>query len=321
MKHLSQHRPRRLFGVIAITLATVGAGVGIASPAQAEPRTPTAAQAAATVASSTAVAHQVAGLATTGDPGNTPAVSTSSTGDVSAVSPQGTNIGIKLPATPKTKSTVMGAAVLSSADPSVAVVGSTTGGVQVSQDILSPSAPTSYSYRLSLPVGYRLVPQPNGTVAIMTGSGDAAPGPANTIGWIDQAWAVDANGVPVSTTYSVRDKTLTQTVSYTSTTAFPVVADPTVSFGWLVYVHWYHSEVAEISWLGYFTGAATIMGWACTKIPIPWVDLACAVYVAVFFAYAFNWMQTAYQRGGGLVIEFVYGGSYWGHMYVGDNWS
>lgn len=47
-----------------------------------------------------------------------------------------------------------------------------------------------------------------------------------TVGTIEPAWAVDANGAPVPTSYDVTDGVLTQHVD-TAGAAFPVVADPT----------------------------------------------------------------------------------------------
>lgn len=50
------------------------------------------------------------------------------------------------------------------------------------------------------------------------------------IGTIDAPWAVDANGQPVETAYSIEGHTLVQTVEIQADTAFPVIADP--SFSW-----------------------------------------------------------------------------------------
>jgi hypothetical protein len=43
---------------------------------------------------------------------------------------------------------------------------------------------------------------------------------------IDAPWAVDAAGVPVASTYSVNGSTLTQHIDVSSSTVYPVVADP-----------------------------------------------------------------------------------------------
>lgn len=53
-----------------------------------------------------------------------------------------------------------------------------------------------------------------------------------TIAEIAAPWAVDANGTPLPTRYTVEGSTLVQTVETTTDTAFPVVADP--SWVWWV---------------------------------------------------------------------------------------
>lgn len=50
----------------------------------------------------------------------------------------------------------------------------------------------------------------------------------NFIAGIQAPWAVDANGKKLSTYYTVDGTSLTQHVDYTTETAFPVVADPTI---------------------------------------------------------------------------------------------
>ena len=278
------------------------------------------------VVSATTSAKLAAGVSVSGDPANTPPiVSTSSKGEVSGTSPSGTTLGIKLPVTPKVATQVQGATSLSTASSVYSVVNPTTGGIQISQDMLGPSAPTSYSYKLTLPTGYKLVSRDvgplKGSIALTTASGSTPIDQTNTIGFINPAWAVDANGKAVPTSYSVSGLTVTQTVNTASVKAWPVVADPTVSFGWVVYIHFFHAEVGAIVWTGFFTGLVTALGIACTKVPVPWVAAACAVFVAVAFAMLFASFQTAFARGGGEVLMFQYSGSYAGYMYVGNNWS
>ena len=56
------------------------------------------------------------------------------------------------------------------------------------------------------------------------------------VGVIQAAWALDANGSPVPTHYEVEGSTLTQVVSHRQGEyAYPVTADPTLSFGWRMY--------------------------------------------------------------------------------------
>ena len=60
--------------------------------------------------------------------------------------------------------------------------------------------------------------------------------PSTRTAVIAAPWARDADGAPVPTHYEVTGGTLTQIVDFTPATAFPVVADPSVSFGTYVVV-------------------------------------------------------------------------------------
>jgi hypothetical protein len=276
------------------------------------------------VANATVAAQLAAGVEVSGDAANTPTVVTSPTGDVSAVTPGtgGISIGIKLPATPKANSaTVNGAMVMSSTDSSVAVVNPTVGGLQVAQDITGPSAPTSYQYKLTLPPGYKPVVQSNQMIALTSAKGSDPLSAANTIGFVDPAWAVDANGANVPTSYSVSGKTITQTVNTSSVTAWPVVADPSISFGWVIYVHWFHKEVGSILLQAFFAGVGAAGAAACTLISVGFLVPVCLFLFGFATAAVVAQFNTAYSRGGGIVWEFTWTGSPYGYEYVGDNWT
>jgi hypothetical protein len=197
--------------------------------------------------------------------------------------------------------------------------------MQFSQVIASAAAPKHYSYKLTLPAGYSPYLQPNGTVALeadSVGLAGGVPTQATTLGWINPAWAVDANGAPVPTSFTVSGDTLTQNVAFNRSTAFPVVSDPTVSFGWVVYVHFYHSEVGSVVWIAFFAGASASLGWACSLISVGWLVPLCIAVETAMATYLLGLFQTAFNRGGGIVLEFNYFGWPWaGYMYVGDNWS
>jgi len=82
-----------------------------------------------------------------------------------------------------------------------------------------PSAPTDYSFEITadgLPA--RLSAGPNGYIVVETSDGEY-------VNAIAPAWATDANGSPVETTYSIDGSTLIQSIN-TEDAAFPVVADP-----------------------------------------------------------------------------------------------
>jgi hypothetical protein len=99
------------------------------------------------------------------------------------------------------------------------------GSVQISTVISDANAPHNYAYALDLSSGQSLASNTDGSVSIVgdDGSIDAT---------VNAPWAKDANGQAVSTHYTVHGNTLTQVVDFTSQTAFPVVADPTVIWQW-----------------------------------------------------------------------------------------
>lgn len=84
--------------------------------------------------------------------------------------------------------------------------------------IESETAPPEFRFEFDENV--ELVPlEDGGVVARDVSTGDL-------LGVIQPAWAVDANGASVPTSYRVDGATLVQSVALTSATAFPVIADP-----------------------------------------------------------------------------------------------
>lgn len=94
----------------------------------------------------------------------------------------------------------------------------------------------------------------------------ALPTPLVTTTVVDQQvatiqapWAVDANGDPVATRYTVQDGTLTQVFDTNSTTAFPVTADP--SWWW-----WTWTATSCIADIGTFIFAAAKLAKMLLKV-------------------------------------------------------
>jgi hypothetical protein len=206
------------------------------------------------------------GTAMDGTPANTPTVTPTAAG-VTAVSPVGT-IGVDL-AKPAAAVQVGGADVLASTDPitntattTVAQAPTGTGDLTMAQVISNP-AQTVSSYKFTLPTGYKLVPQTDGSIAIMSGPETKAPTQATTLGWIDSPWAIDANGVSVPTSYTVSGKVLTQTIQPNASTVFPVVADPSISFGWFIYINFSHSDLLWAKFVGAIEDATNYASIAC----------------------------------------------------------
>jgi len=324
----SKNTMRSLIVVLLSIAVMVGFLIipGVAGASTTTAQTVTPQSAVSTVNNATSAAQQATGVIRSGDPSNTPSVSTAGNGEVTAVSPVAT-IGVKLPSVPSTQSSAMGASVMTSTSSSqaIAVVNPQQGGLQVSQDILGPTAPQSFVYHLTLPVGYKPVLQTSGvnsgTIALTSATGTEALSASNTIGFVDRAWAEDASGKAVPTNFSVNGLDITQTVNTAGVTAWPVVADPSITFGWVIYVHFYHHEVGNALLHAFIAGAGAAASLVCTAISIGYLVPVCMFLFGAATDYILSIFSTAYNRGGGLVWEFAYTGSPVGYMYVGDNWT
>lgn len=94
------------------------------------------------------------------------------------------------------------------------------GSVQILTLIDDATAPENYSYAVDVSAGASLTIDEDGAVHITSATGEF-------IGGVAPAWAVDANGALVPTTYQVDGTTLTQVVDHNGGQfAYPIVADP-----------------------------------------------------------------------------------------------
>lgn len=96
----------------------------------------------------------------------------------------------------------------------------------------------------------------------------------NAVAFIQEPWAADADGVPVATNYSVSGTTVTQHVEHdiirNGITAYPVVADPRITYGWGVYLNLRGWEAKAIASATYTAGAtASIVACEFSKLPSP----------------------------------------------------
>ncbi len=125
------------------------------------------------------------------------------------------------------------------------------GGIQINTVIAASSAPKRYDYPMSLASGQSLHLNADGSAVVADGAGTIAI-------YIDTPWAKDANGDDVPTHYEVEGNVLTQVVDFLTTTAFPVVADPSV----ITTVYTYSRNDVERMWNTYQS-----MGAICNLIP------------------------------------------------------
>lgn len=107
---------------------------------------------------------------------------------------------------------------------SAAVQALDDGAVRIQTVIPDQSAQHEFTYTFD---GLTPVLRDDGGADLVADAGD---GVATTVGSIDPAWAVDANGVSVPTEYAVNDAgALVQTVTPGPDTTYPIVADPKIS--------------------------------------------------------------------------------------------
>jgi len=95
------------------------------------------------------------------------------------------------------------------------------GAVQINTVIRNSDAPKRYGYPLTVSAGQSIHLAPDGSAYVAAATGVPSL-------YIAAPWAKDANGKAVSTHFEVNGTTLTQVVDFTASTAFPVVADPTI---------------------------------------------------------------------------------------------
>ena len=314
-------------GVLAAMLGSTA----IASPAGASPPAP-ARPSLSTVAGALASAGAFAGHAGNWSPSSSAAVVATNKGlTVSlprqangqiVLSSNGQSIGLGIPDS-QNASAAQGVGNATTVytggapDMAVAAQADTTGAREV-VTITGDAAPSTYDFPISLPTGASLVANPDGSYSIIKSLGT---GVTEQLGTIAAPWAKDANGNSVPTSYSVQGDTLVQTVDFTSSTAFPVVVDPSVSYGWLIYVHYTHSEVGSALWQGAIWGSAGFATAACSTLSVGWLTVSCAALFEGSAGYFSSLFSTAYSRGGGIVLEYSYGGWYVGCEYVGNNWT
>lgn len=101
------------------------------------------------------------------------------------------------------------------------------GRVQISTVIENADAPGRYDYPITVPDGQSLQIAPDGSAFV--GSNDGSTATISAV--IAKPWARDGEGNTIPTHYEVEGSTLTQVVDFTESTVFPVVADPSVTFG------------------------------------------------------------------------------------------
>ena len=96
---------------------------------------------------------------------------------------------------------------------------------------------------------------------------------------------------------------LIQTVDHTGA-AYPVIADPRISFGWSIYVKFNKNESRSIGRHGSYFG---ILAAACGMIPNPAIATGCGIIAGAALTNLGNIFQYAAQHGRCVEMRFGYG--------------
>lgn len=138
------------------------------------------------------------------------------------------------------------------------------GSVQIITTIQSASAPTEYSFDLTLPARATLQLNEDGSVAALSDTGLFVAG-------VHAPWAVDANGAAVPTYFTIEGNRLTQIVEHDAADAYPVVTDP-----------WLGKNL-----YGAVKATKTSQGYVLTTIPTAWGGAYSGVAnIAMWWAHA-----------------------------------
>jgi len=151
-------------------------------------------------------------------------------------------------------------------------VQATEHGVRMLTVIDSPSAPTMYDYKVSVPNGGKIELDKTGGAVVRNVKG-------TVIATIAAPWATDATGKAVKTYFTTDGQTLTQYILHNVPgITYPVTADPWLSWGWNLYVNftWWETQTIE-----HYQEAGGF-GWAlanyvCSKIPYAPAEVTCVV--------------------------------------------
>ena len=215
-------------------------------------------------------------------------------------------LGLPISATADTAQVVDGSTVVYTdalPDVSVAVQPLQGGAVRALVAIEGANAPVDYRFPMQLPVGGSMRIAPTRAVEILDAVGA-------TVGLIEPAWANDANGVAVRTSYRLDGDVLVQRVNHRGA-AYPVVADPQVSFGWKVYVRYSQSEVRSIvrGLIGRTVGKIKYVALLCSFIPHPVIAAGCGLYVFEVFNSVSALFSKAQSQGKCVEMGYWYSGT------------
>ena len=171
------------------------------------------------------------------------------------------------------------------------------GSLQFLTVLLNASSPKSFDYPITLSQG--------STMQLDSDSGDVdiIDSNANRQASIDAPWAVDAAGADTPTAFALKGSTLTQTVTTSSTSSYPIVADPSYSTcvkgsgirtsTWGC-IDWDAHETKDFASTTFTSsGIATVLSASCARIKKTVYATICIAAINVSVAYGFKIINDA----------------------------
>lgn len=237
------------------------------------------------------------------DADRTPTVATSLQGGAPVAVVNGTNVSVVPPSlgTGSTVTTVSSTTAVTTGASGSLVNERSENRVRSLIVIDNAAAPTTYTYSIGSP-DIKFVTVAESETGNIIGIVNSVTGEA--LGYLNPAWARDAANVTVPTSYTVNAAgQLVQTIEHAGA-AYPVTADPSVSFGWFIYVRYSKSEVhnavtyAQAYGLRYFTSRM------CGMIPNSIIRYACNLFINAYFGSV--WQTFLYAHNNNRCVEVKY---------------
>lgn len=177
------------------------------------------------------------------------------------------------------------------------------GSVRLQTVLDGAEAPSTYAYNFG--DGVELALNDDGSVTVFEEVTDEV---AVSVGRVEAPWAVDAVGADVPTHYTVNGSTLTQHVDHSVEYAYPITADPTISFGWAIYVKYSKSDVQTVTTgLGGAINDKAKFGFIlCAKIPHWAAKAGCALVGTSYHTSIYNTFKTARANNQCVEIQLAY---------------
>lgn len=178
----------------------------------------------------------------------------------------------------------------------------TSSGVQMLTTIGNSAAPTQYAYALTLSRGGAVKVLGDGRAVITDSAG-------KTLADVAAPWAIDANGTKVPTHFETNGRTLTQVVDHTSGHfAYPIVADPSISFGWSIYLRYSKQEVRNLKQQGVFNSYGILWGVLCSRLPNNYLVAGCSISLGTGFWAISQTFQAAANENKCVEVRLDYSG-------------